>query len=254
MLKSKPRCAGPGDPLVIAAPAGFGDALVVAAVPACAGVIAAFDRQLRQEDDAHRASGHSAWRPERPRAQPAGATLRWLVPASLVLLALALVHASAIGAHRESTRRRVLEQRLQEVTANLPAVVYQARRSATGHSLTQIAGDVQALFGVSVETARIDHFQLLAAVHPDDRSRVMACIEAAALARGPIDVTFRTRSAQGWRWVRSQGRPCRAMTAAWNGAVTGWTSARHRRGRRRWPMHAVQPSRRRWPRAISWRP
>ena len=213
--------AGPGDPLVIAAPAGFGDALVVAAVPACAGVIAAFDQQLRQEDDAHRASGHSAWRPERPRAQPAGATLRWLVPASLVLLALALVHAFGYWrVHRESTRRRVLEQRLQEVTANLPAVVYQARRSATGHySLTQIAGDVQALFGVSVETARIDHFQLLAAVHPDDRSRVMACIEAAALARGPIDVTFRTRSAQGWRWVRSQGRPlpCDDSSVEWSG-------------------------------------
>lgn len=213
--------AGPGDPLVIAAPAGFGDALVVAAVPACAGVIAAFDQQLRQEDDAHRASEHSAWRPERPRAQPAGTTLRWLVPASLVLLALALVHAFGYWrVHRESTRRRVLEQRLQEVTANLPAVVYQARRSATGHySLTQIAGDVQALFGVSVETARIDHFQLLAAVHPDDRSRVMACIEAAALARGPIDVTFRTRSAQGWRWVRSQGRPlpCDDSSVEWSG-------------------------------------
>ncbi len=46
---------------------------------------------------------------------------------------------------------------------------------------------MQALFGVSVETARIDHLQLLAAVHADDRSRVMACIEAAALVRGPID-------------------------------------------------------------------
>ncbi|WP_251274119.1 hypothetical protein, partial [Enterobacter hormaechei] len=87
--------------------------------------------------------------------------------------------------HRESERRRVAAQRLQEVTSNLPAVVYQVRRSATGHySFPQIAGDVQALFGISVETALIDHQRLLAAVHPDDRSRLMDTVDAAALARG----------------------------------------------------------------------
>ncbi len=213
--------AEPGDAVVIAAPAGFGDALVLAAAPACAEVVAAFDQRLLQEGDARRASNRSAWLPDRPRAQLTGSALRWLVPASLILLALVLLHAFGYWrVHRESVRRRVLEQRLRDVTANLPAVVYQARRSATGHySLAQIAGDVQALFGVSVETARIDHLQLLAAVHADDRSRVMACIEAAALVRGPIDVTFRTRSAQGWRWVRSQGRPlqCDDSSVEWSG-------------------------------------
>lgn len=213
--------AEPGDAVVIAAPAGFGDALVLAAVPACAEVVAAFDQRLLQESDARRASSRSAWLPDRPRARLTGSALRWLVPASLILLALVLLHAFGYWrVHRESVRRRVLEQRLHDVTANLPAVVYQARRSATGHySLAQIAGDVQALFGVSVEAARIDHLQLLAAVHADDRSRVMACIEAAALVRGPIDVTFRTRSAQGWRWVRSQGRPlqCDDSSVEWSG-------------------------------------
>ena len=160
--------AVPGDPLVIAAPAGFGDALVLAAVPACAAVVAAFDRELQREGDARRASVRSAWLPELPRARPAGSALRWLVPVSLILLALILLHAFGYWrVHRESVRRRVLEQRLHEVTANLPAVVYQARRSATGHySLAQIAGDVQALFGVAVETERIDHLQLLAPCMP----------------------------------------------------------------------------------------
>lgn len=213
--------AEPGDPLAIAAPAGFGDALVVAAVPACAEVVAAFDRQLMQESEARRASDRSAWLPDLPRARLTDSALRWLVPVSLILLALVLLHAFGYWrVHRESVRRRVLEQRLHEVTANLPAVVYQARRSATGHySLAQIAGDMQALFGVGKEAARIDHLQLLAAVHADDRSRVMASIEAAALVRGPIDVTFRTRSAQGWRWVRSQGRPlqCDDSSVEWSG-------------------------------------
>ncbi len=124
--------AEPGDAVVIAAPAGFGDALVLAAVPACAEVVAAFDQRLLQESDAHRASSRSAWLPDRPRARLTGSALRWLVPASLILLALVLLHAFGYWrVHRESVRRRVLEQRLHDVTANLPAVVYQARRSAT---------------------------------------------------------------------------------------------------------------------------
>lgn len=213
--------AMPGDPLVIAAPAGFDDALVLAAVPACAGVVAAFDQQLEQRGNAQRAVIDQAWLPHPPRARGTTSTLRWLVPTALVLLALILLHAFGYWrVHRESTRRRAMEQRLREVTANLPAVVYQARRTACGHySVTQIAGDVQALFGVSGEAARIDHRQLLAAIHADDRSRVMDCIENAALMRGPIDVTFRTRVAQDWRWVRSQGRPLRCDDASveWSG-------------------------------------
>lgn len=210
-----------GDALLIAAPAGFDDALVLATTPACADVIAGFEQALSQLTDPERDRIRAAWLPDRPRNWPSSSPLRWLVPASLILLALALVHAYGYWrVHRESVRRRVVEQRLQEVTANLPAVVYQARRSACGHySFPQIAGDVQSLFGISVESARIDHQWLLAAVHPEDRSRVMACIETAALARGPIDVTFRTRSPQGWRWVRSHGRPlsCDDSYVEWSG-------------------------------------
>ena len=210
-----------GDPLVIAAPAGFDDALVLAAVPACAGVVARFDRQMSQLTEEQRKAIRAAWLPDRPRARQAPSPVRWLVPASLFLLGLALVHAFGYWrVHRESARRRALELRLQEVTTNLPAVVYQARRTGNGYySFPHIAGDVQALFGVSVDTARIDHYRLLAAIHPDDRSRVMDCMEAAALARGPIDVTFRTRSPQGWRWVRSHGRPlpCDDSSVEWSG-------------------------------------
>ncbi len=144
-----------GDALLIAAPAGFDDALVLATTPACADVIAGFEQALSQLTDPERDQIRAAWLPDRPRNWPSSSPLRWLVPASLILLALALVHAYGYWrVHRESVRRRVVEQRLQEVTANLPAVVYQARRSACGHySFPQIAGDVQSLFGISVESA-----------------------------------------------------------------------------------------------------
>ncbi len=210
-----------GTPLVIAAPAGTDDALVLAAVPACADVVNAFDQAISQLSGAEREAIRNAWLPDQPRPQPPPSPLRWLVSSSLILLALVLVYAYGYWrVHRESERRRMVAQRLQEVTSNLPAVVFQVRRSASGHySFPQIAGDVQALFGISVETAQIDQRRLLAAVHPDDRSRVMDCVEAAALARGPIDVTFRTRAAQGWRWVRSHGQPlsCEGGDVEWSG-------------------------------------
>ena len=210
-----------GDSLVVAAPAGIEDALVLAVVPACADVISEFEHAVSQLTDAQHEAIRAAWQPAGPRSQSSPSPLRWLVTASLILLALALVYAFGYWrVHRESARRRVAAQRLQEVTSNLPAVVYQARRSAAGYySFSQIAGDVQTLFGISVETALIDQQRLLAAVHPEDRNRLMDAVDAAALARGPIDVTFRTRSPQGWRWVRSHGRPlsCDDGDVEWSG-------------------------------------
>ncbi|NRM68435.1 hybrid sensor histidine kinase/response regulator, partial [Salmonella enterica subsp. enterica serovar Typhi] len=52
-----------------------------------------------------------------------------------------------------------------------------------------------------------DHAQLMAAVHPDDRARVLAHVDAAALVRGPIDVSFRSRGRRGWCRVRSRAQP-----------------------------------------------
>ena len=84
-----------------------------------------------------------------------------------------------------------------------------------------LTGDVHALFGMSVDTARIEHWRLLAAVHPDDRGPVMAHVDAAALVRGPIDVTFRSRGRMGWRWVRSHGRPVPCSDG--DGSGVEWT-------------------------------
>ncbi|WP_425602677.1 response regulator [Stenotrophomonas indicatrix] len=89
---------------------------------------------------------------------------------------------------------------------------------------------MHALFGISVDTARVDHGSLLAAVHPQDRRSVLACVDAAALVRGPIDITFRTRGPNGWRWVRSHGRPidCSDSGVEWSGYWMDVTEARAR--------------------------
>ncbi|WP_154231506.1 response regulator [Stenotrophomonas indicatrix] len=224
----------PGGALDVAAPAGFSDALVLAALPACAHLVDRFNQLQAAMTEEQREALRAHWVSTSPRRghMPPVSPLRGLIAVLLMLLTMGLVHAFGYWRlHREGLRRQALEQQLQEVTANLPAVVYQARRSSTGeYSVPHIAGDVHALFGISVDTARVDHGSLLAAVHPQDRRSVLACVDAAALVRGPIDITFRTRGPNGWRWVRSHGRPiaCSDSGVEWSGYWMDVTEARAR--------------------------
>lgn len=224
----------PGGALDVAAPAGFSDALVLAALPACAHLVERFNQLQAGMTEEQREALRAHWVSTSPRRGqvPPVSPLRGLIAVLLMLLTMGLVHAFGYWRlHREGLRRQALEQRLQEVTANLPAVVYQARRSSIGeYSVPHIAGDVHALFGISVDTARVDHGSLLAAVHPQDRRLVLACVDAAALVRGPIDITFRTRGPNGWRWVRSHGRPiaCSDSGVEWSGYWMDVTEARAR--------------------------
>lgn len=224
----------PGGALDVAAPAGFSDALVLAALPACAHLVDRFNQLQAAMTEEQREALRAHWVSTSPRRGqvPPVSPLRGLIAVLLMPLTMGLVHAFGYWRlHREGLRRQALEQRLQEVTANLPAVVYQARRSSTGeYSVPHIAGDVHALFGISVDTARVDHGSLLAAVHPQDRRSVLACVDAAALVRGPIDITFRTRGPNGWRWVRSHGRPiaCSDSGVEWSGYWMDVTEARAR--------------------------
>ncbi|MCR8715060.1 ATP-binding protein [Stenotrophomonas indicatrix] len=224
----------PGGALDVAAPAGFSDALVLAALPACAHLVDRFNQLQAAMTEEQREALRAHWVSTSPRRGhvPPVSPLRVSIAVLLMLLTMGLVHAFGYWRlHREGLRRQALEQRLQEVTANLPAVVYQARRSSTGeYSVPHIAGDVHALFGISVDTARVDHGSLLAAVHPQDRRAVLACVDAAALVHGPIDITFRTRGPNGWRWVRSHGRPiaCSDSGVEWSGYWMDVTEARAR--------------------------
>ena len=143
--------------------------------------------------------------------------MRWGVPVLLVLLTALLVHG--VGhwrLRREVAGRRQLEQRLAEVTDNLPAVVYQARRDADGTlSFPFIAGDLPALFGITRQQAEQDAKLLLERIEQDDRAHILHSIEQAARQFAPLVLEFRLRSdEEGTRWVRSQ-----ATYAAEEGAV-----------------------------------
>ena len=60
---------------------------------------------------------------------------------------------------------------------------------------------------------------LLSRLHPEDMRRVQAGIEASIAGRRPLDIAFRVRETDGWRWLRAVGR-----TELWDARGRPWIS------------------------------
>lgn len=206
--------------LQVAAPAGFNDQLVLAVERRHAALATTFDRLLLQMTPGSREALRSTWLAVEYRSGVDWSQLlSWGIPVLLVLLTALLVHGIGYWRlRREVAGRRQLEQRLAEVTDNLPAVVYQARRSADGIlSFPFIAGDLQALFGISRQQAEQDARALLACIEEDDRDDIVRAIEQAARQFAPLTLEFRLCGDDDPpRWVRSHAHPY----ATEEGAVT----------------------------------
>lgn len=216
----------------VAAPAGFNDQLALAVDRRHAALATTFDRLLLQMTPRKREALRSAWLAvEYRNGVDWSNLLRWGVPVLMVLLTALLVHG--VGhwrLRREVAGRRQLEQRLAEVTDNLPAVVYQARRDADGTlSFPFIAGDLPALFGITRQQAEQDARVLLERVEQEDRARILHSIEQAAHQFAPLILEFRLRNdGEGVRWVRSQAHPYAAEEGAviWSGYWVDVSEAR----------------------------
>lgn len=209
--------------LQVTAPAGFDDALTLAVKREHAALATRFDRLLQEMPPREREALRSTWlaMPQSPAGEWRRAA-RWAVPLTLILLTGVLVHLLGYWRlRREVASRRQLEQRLAEVTRNLPAVVYQMRRTAEGQlDFPYVAGDLQALFGIEPQQAMASAQAVLACIAPDDRSEVEAAIEKAAREFLPLTMEFRLlHPAQPPRWVRSQAQPYAtdAGTVTWSG-------------------------------------
>ncbi|MCC7634817.1 ATP-binding protein [Stenotrophomonas rhizophila] len=196
--------------LQVAAPAGIDDVLVLGAAPRDAAAVAVFNRVLDNMSLREREALRGDWLAVQYRSGVDWKqVLTWLLPILGVLLIVAAVHGIGhLRLRREVAERRRVEQRLAGVTGNVPAVVYQLARAADGGlSFPFIAGDMLALFGISAELGMHNERDVLARIHPDDQSAVLAAADRAALDHAPFVVEFRAQSLQGWRWVRSCGKP-----------------------------------------------
>ncbi|SFR95219.1 two-component system, NarL family, sensor histidine kinase EvgS [Dyella sp. OK004] len=195
--------------LHLAAPASINDEFTFAARPQYASAVAVFDRMRSMMSQRERASLRGAWMGVEYRSGiDWRVALRWLLPICLALLAAALV--AAIGyrhLRREVEERRRVEKRLAKVTDNLPAVVYQLRRTPDGtFSFPFIAGDVPSMFGATADAAMRDERYLFSLVHPDDQVLLEQALEIASISLDNLAIDFRVKSSEGWRWIRSRGR------------------------------------------------
>lgn len=205
--------------LHVAAPAGVEDRLSLAVRKPDAALATAFDRMLLSMTPREREAIRTDWLAVEYRAEfDWGAFLKWALPIALILLTAGLVHGIGhLRLRREVEQRRRVEQRLEEVTGNLPAVVYQARRTPDGSlSFPFIAGDMPSLFGITVEQATDEERVLFARVHPEDQPRLAGELERAAAAFDDIAIDFRAMAGAEWRWIRSRGQPSRADDGSLN--------------------------------------
>ncbi|OFS90395.1 histidine kinase [Stenotrophomonas sp. HMSC10F06] len=217
--------------LHVAAPAGFSDRLSLAVKRQYAPLATTFDRLLLNMSAREHEAIRSDWLSAEYRSDLDWRRIaRWAVPLALVLLTALLVHGWGHWRLRsEVAMRRRAEQRLADVTDNLPAIVYQGRRERDGRlSLPYIAGDTEALFGLTAAEAMADESALIARIDERDRANVRQALESAARDFAPLDMEFRTRPSGMLRWVRSRALPYDAEDGVllWSGYWIDVTEAR----------------------------
>ncbi len=128
---------------------------------------------------------------------------------SLALAAVVLLHvAGRLRLRRERGRRHALQRRLDEVSDNLPVVVFQAWWEHRGEiELELIAGDAPQLFSASPRELRSDPGRIIAAVALPDRRRVRAEIARALRRRERVSLHFTAQGVRGPRQVTMHAWP-----------------------------------------------
>ena len=95
------------------------------------------------------------------------------------------------------------ESQLDELTNHLPGVLYRVEIDPQGaRRLSFLSAGVLALYGQVAADVVADPRGLLRFIHPDDKARVVAEIEAATRALAPLVQEFRILTAEGeLKWV-----------------------------------------------------
>ncbi|UPG91799.1 transporter substrate-binding domain-containing protein [Luteibacter aegosomaticola] len=144
-----------------------------------------------------------------------------ILPFMAVLLAsLIAISYAYLNLRRETRRRERTERRLAEVTAHVPAVVYEAVRDTAGqYSMTYVGGDPQTLLGMEPGELMASGDDLLAPVAPEDREALHDAFERSAKATAPLHVTVRAQVGERVRYLSSDAVPLAAADGSvrWNG-------------------------------------
>ncbi|WJF90277.1 transporter substrate-binding domain-containing protein [Paraburkholderia bonniea] len=133
---------------------------------------------------------------------------------------------------RESQEKVILsERRLREITARLPAIVFQACRAADGTlSFPFVSLNVIELFGVSAEDIMADADAAISVVDVNDQAALLQEVERSALALDRADVAFRVNNGTRSLWIQGSAMPRREPDGSvlWNGYWIDTTRDRER--------------------------
>ncbi|QWT21129.1 transporter substrate-binding domain-containing protein [Bacillus sp. NP157] len=144
-----------------------------------------------------------------------------VLPFVAVLLgSLIAISYAYLNLRRETRRRERTERRLAEVTAHVPAVVYEAVRDTAGeYSLAYVGGDPQTLLGMQPNELLAGGDSLLAPVAPEDREALRQAFERSARDTSPLHVTVRAQVGERVRYLSSDAVPLAAADGSvrWNG-------------------------------------
>ncbi|WP_129139256.1 response regulator [Modicisalibacter coralii] len=136
-----------------------------------------------------------------------GTLLRWggaWVLAQLCLLGLLL-------GTRRATRRQVVasQRRLQKIASQTPGMIYQFRRSPSGHYSFPYASEaIRTLYEISPEQARQNVDSVFAMIDPRDLPEVQRTIEVSAANLTPWQGEYRVHYRDGrMAWMAGQSIP-----------------------------------------------
>ncbi|WP_244122107.1 ATP-binding protein [Burkholderia latens] len=122
---------------------------------------------------------------------------------------------------------RALDQRLRRVTAHLPAVVFELRRTPKGlHHFPYIGGNTHAMWDLDAQAMEDDALTALSRVHPDDRPLIKSAVRHSALTMTPVSIDFRCLSHGCERWIHTEATPQAEHdgTIFWSGV---WSDITH---------------------------
>lgn len=127
----------------------------------------------------------------------------------LALAGIALVQANGYWRLRNEVRHRRDVQRLfDEVSGNLPVVVFQARRARDGRiQIELLAGDTPQLFSASPRELQDDPSRILSAIHAGDHKRVLSVLLRAVRRICPVALRFSADGVRGPRHIAMQAWP-----------------------------------------------
>lgn len=124
-----------------------------------------------------------------------------------------------------------LPEELERVSSLLPGMIYRFRRDPAGaYSLPFVTQRCEELFGLPPQALESDFNPALARVHPEDRERLVASIEASAVSFTPWGSEFRVQHPErGEIWIEARSVPVRESDGGvlWHGYAQD-VSARRR--------------------------